>query len=119
MLLITDEISIVNFKQYQHMNQNMCIGKGTCYDNWGDICVLAAGDLYQVAPVGQSPIYMSPHTAHTLDDFAQMDGKTWNYMNLQKFWGKKMYILHKVSIKSNKQYQRKDQRKIECYKDVN
>ena len=30
-----------------------------------------------------------------------------------------MYILHKISIKSDWQYQKKDQRKIECYKDVN
>ena len=30
---------------------------------------------------------------------------------------RKMYILHKVSIKSNKQYQKRVQRKIECYKD--
>ena len=36
----------------------------------GDICVFAVGDLYQLPPVGQSLIYISPHTAHTLDDFA-------------------------------------------------
>ena len=70
MLSITDEISMVSFKQYQQMNEIMCIVKGTCNGNWGDICVLAAGDLYQLPPGGQSPIYISPHTAHTLDDFA-------------------------------------------------
>ena len=47
----------------------MCIVKGTCDGNWGDICVLAVGDLCQLPPVGQSPIYLSPHTAHTLGDF--------------------------------------------------
>ena len=70
MLSITDEISMVSFKQYQQMNETMSIVKGTCDGNWGDICVLAVGDLYQLSPVGQSPIYISPHTAHTLDDFA-------------------------------------------------
>ena len=70
MLSITDEISMVSFKQYQQMNENMCIVKGTCNGNWSDICVLAVGDLYQLTPVGQSPIYISSHPAHTLDDFA-------------------------------------------------
>ena len=70
MLSITDEISMVSFKQYQQMNETMSIVKGTCNSNWGDICVLAVGDLYQLPPLGQCPIYISPHTAHTLDDFA-------------------------------------------------
>ena len=70
MLSITDEISMVSFKQYQQMNETMCIVKGTYDGNWGDICVLAVGDLYQLPPVDQSSIYISPHTAHTLDDFA-------------------------------------------------
>ena len=69
-LSITDEISMVSFKQYQQMNETMSIVKGTCDSNWGDICVLAVGDLYQLPPVGQCPIYISPHTVHTLDDFA-------------------------------------------------
>ena len=52
------------------MNETMCIVKETCNGNWGDICVLAVGDLYPLPPVGQSPIYISTHTVHTLDDFA-------------------------------------------------
>ena len=58
---ITDEISMVSFKQYPQMKETMSIVKGTCDGNWGDMCILA---------VGQPPIYISPHTAHTLDDFA-------------------------------------------------
>ena len=46
MLSITDEISMVGFKQFQSMNQIMCMLKGTTDGNWGDICVLAVGDLY-------------------------------------------------------------------------
>ena len=70
MLSITDKISIVGFKQFQPMNQMMCALKGTTDGNWGDICVLAVGDLYQLPPVGQCPIYMSPQIVHTLNDIA-------------------------------------------------
>ena len=51
---------MVGFKQFQSMNQTMCTLKGTAHGNWGDICVLAVGNLYQLPHVGQCPIYMSP-----------------------------------------------------------
>ena len=60
MMSITDEISMVGFKQFLSMNQTMCTLKDTTDGNAGDICVLAVGDLYQLPPVGQCPIYMSP-----------------------------------------------------------
>ena len=56
MMSITDEISIVGFTQFQSMNQTMCTLKGTNDGNWGDICVLAVGDLYQLPPVSQCPM---------------------------------------------------------------
>ena len=56
MLPITNEISMVGFKQFQSMNQTMCALEGTADGNWGDIYVLAVGDLYQLPPVGQCPI---------------------------------------------------------------
>ena len=46
MLSVTDEISMVAFKQFQSMKQTMCTLKGKTDGNWGDICVLAVGDLY-------------------------------------------------------------------------
>ena len=52
------------------MNQMMCALKGTADNNWGDICVHTVGDLYQLLPVGQCPIYMSPQSVHTLNDIA-------------------------------------------------
>ena len=61
---------MVGFKQFQSMNQTMCTLKGTTNGNWGDICILAEGDLYQLPPVGQCPIYMSPQIVHTLNDTA-------------------------------------------------
>ena len=72
-LSITDEISMVGFKEFQSMNQTMCTLKGTTDGNWGDICVLAVlavGNLYQLPPVGQCPIYQSPQIVHTLNDTA-------------------------------------------------
>ena len=66
MLSITDEISMVGIKQFQSMNQTMCTLKGTTDGNWGDMCVLAVGDLYQLPPVGQYPIYTCPHRLCTL-----------------------------------------------------
>ena len=70
MLSITDEISMVGFKQFQSMNQTICTLKGTTNGNLGDICVLVVGNLYQLPPVGQCPIYMSPQIVHMLNDIA-------------------------------------------------
>ena len=81
MLLITDEISMVGFKQFQSMNQTMYALKGTTDSNWGDICVLAVGELYQLPPVGQCPIYMSPQTVHTLNNTAP---NGWEKMQLHE-----------------------------------
>ena len=81
MLSITDKISMVGFKQFQSMNQTMCTLKGTTDGNWGDICVLAVGDLYQLPPVGHCPIYMSPQTMHSLNDTAP---NGWEKMQLHE-----------------------------------
>ena len=81
MLSITDEISMVGFKQFQSINQMMCTLKGTADGNWRDICVLAVGNLYQLPPVGQCPIYMSPQIVHTLNDIA-LNG--WEKMKLHE-----------------------------------
>ena len=63
------------------MNQAMCTIKGTSDGNWGDICVLAVGDLYQLPPVGQCPIYMSPQIVHMLNDTAP---NGWEKMQLHE-----------------------------------
>ena len=70
MLSIAGERSMVGFKQFQSMNQIMYTLKGTTDGNWGDICVLAADDLYQLPPVSQCPIYMSPQPVNTLINIA-------------------------------------------------
>ena len=80
-LSITDEISMVGFRQFQSVNQIMSALKGTTDGNWGDTCVLAVGDLYQLPPVGQCLIYMSPQTVHTLNDIAP---NGWEKMQLHE-----------------------------------
>ena len=47
----------------------------------GDICVLTVGDLYQLLPVGQCPLYMSPQIVHTLNDIAP---NGWEKMQLHE-----------------------------------
>ena len=70
MLSITDTISMVGFKQFQSMNQMMCGLKGTTDGNWGNVCILAVGDLYQLPLFGLCPIYMPTQTVHALNDIA-------------------------------------------------
>ena len=55
--------------------------KGTSDGNWGDICVLAVGDLYQLPPVGQCPTYMSPQNVHSLNNIAP---NGWEKMQLHE-----------------------------------
>ena len=81
MLSITDEISMVNFKQFLSMNQMMWALKGTTDGILGDICVLAVGDLYELPPVGQCPIYISPQNVHSLNDIAP---NGWEKMQLHE-----------------------------------
>ena len=64
---ITDEISMVGFKQFQSMNQTMHTLKGTTDDNWGDICVLEVGDLYQLPSCWSMPnIYVPTKCTHSV-----------------------------------------------------
>ena len=62
MLSLTDEISMVGFKKFQQMNEMMCHVKGTSKGDWGGICVIAMGDLYQLPPIGECPTYTTPKT---------------------------------------------------------
>ena len=80
-LFVNDEVSMVGYKKFQTMNQTMCTIKGTTDADWGNICVLAVGDLYQLPPVGQCPIYMPPNTINTLNDFTP---NGWETMKLHE-----------------------------------
>ena len=81
MLSVSDETSMVRFTPFQQMNETICQIKGTSDGNWGNICVLAVGDLYQLSPVTQCPVYIQPHNINTLSDFASNE---WGKMQLHK-----------------------------------
>ena len=119
MLSITDEISMVGFKQFQSMDQTMCTLEGTTDGNWGDICVLAVGDLYQLPPFGQCLIYMSPQIVHILNDIAP---NRWKKMQLheltQSMRQNDMKFLNCLS-KYAQLYNLRAQKKIECFKVMN
>ena len=81
MMSITDEISMVGFKQFQSMNQTMCTLKGTTDGNWGDICVLAVG-VYISCNLLVSAQYTCPHRLCALSMILfLMDGRRCSYMN--------------------------------------
>ena len=66
MFSITDEISMVGFKQFQSMNQTMCILKGTTDSNRGDICILAIGYFISTASCWSVPnIHVPTNCAHS------------------------------------------------------
>ena len=70
MLLVVDEISMVGFEFFQRMNQVVTSIKGLTGENWGNICVLTVGDLFQLPPVASAPIYMPPRNVKSLNDLA-------------------------------------------------
>ena len=72
---------MVGFTPFQQMKETRCQIKGTSDGNWGNICVLAVGDLYQLPPVAQCPVYMQPHNINTLNNFAS---NGWEKMQLHE-----------------------------------
>ena len=72
---------MVGFPPFQQMNEIICQIKGTSDGNWGNICVLAVGDLYQLPSVAQCSVYMQPHNINTLNDFAS---NGWQKMQLHE-----------------------------------
>ena len=91
-LLITDEISMVGFEKLLDMNTTMCNIKGTHDAEWGNICVLAVGDLYQLPPASQSPIYRQPEVIHTLNDFVPNGWETMKLHATKYSW--RNYNIH-------------------------
>ena len=56
MLSVTDEISMVGFKQFQHMNQTVCDIKCTTNANWGEYVSLQLETSINFLQLG-NPLY--------------------------------------------------------------
>ena len=69
MLCVMDEISMVGSSRFNQICYTLKKTKQNSED-WGGICILAAGDFYQLPPVGQSPVYMHPHKILSPTDMA-------------------------------------------------
>ena len=70
MLLVTDEVSMIGFDFFQRMNEVVTSVKGLTGGDWGNICVLTVGDLFQLPPVASAPVYSMPHRVNSLNDLA-------------------------------------------------
>ena len=70
-LCMVDEKSMVGSPSLQNINRRICKMWG-CDKEWGVICMLAVGDLYQLPSVGPPPVYMHQSNVKGLDDLAPL-----------------------------------------------
>jgi len=58
-VMVMDEISMVGSDMLLNIHKRLCEIKGSTDDNilFGNVCILAVGDLYQLPPVLQSHVY--------------------------------------------------------------
>ena len=80
-LVIIDEVSMIGSDMLLNIHKRLEEIKGQSDDSslFGNVCVLAVGDLYQLPPVRQSPIY-SP-VRDPVERLMVPYGKHLNYMN--------------------------------------
>ena len=81
-LCITDEISMVSRDMFQRMNQVLCKVKGSRSSDWGNVCILAVGDLCQLEPVAQLPVYRLPKKPYRMNQFACLDWEDFQFHEL-------------------------------------
>ena len=56
-LCVVDEISMVGSPSFQNINRRISKTWG-CNKEWGGICMLTVGNMYQLLSVRQPPVYM-------------------------------------------------------------
>ena len=70
-LCVIDEVSMVGLSTFNHVCSTLKRIKQS-NDDWGGISILAVGDLYQLPPVGQCPIYKKPCVIQKPGDLAPL-----------------------------------------------
>ena len=73
-LLVIDEVSMVGADLLYHIHRRLedITGKSGPDTRFGDVSILAVGDLYQLQPVGQNHIFSLPS-----DHYAKLHGSLW------------------------------------------
>ena len=73
-LLVIDEVSMVGADLLYHIHRRLedITGKTGSDSRFGDVSILAVGDLYQLQPVGQNHIFSLPS-----DIYARLHGSLW------------------------------------------
>ena len=73
-LLIIDEVSMVGADLLYHVHKRLqdITGRSDPDSRFGDISILAVGDLYQLQPVGQNHVFGLPS-----DSYARLHGSLW------------------------------------------
>ena len=70
-LCVIDEISMVGTSTFNRICQALKKIKQSTND-WGGVSILAVGDFYQLPPVGQCPVFMSPNKICMPGDMAPL-----------------------------------------------
>ena len=74
-LSLTDEISMVGYQKFQQINQTICTIIGTHDENWGNICVLVVGDLFNFLLLPNLPSTCLHKQSEHLMTLHQMAGR--------------------------------------------
>ena len=89
LLSITDEISMVSKTLFQKMNLVLTKIKGASGNNWANTSILAVGDLFQLKPVSQLPVYKPVQHPKKLADFAPLDWYNFQFYELTQIMRQK------------------------------
>ena len=69
-LCVIDEISMFGLSTLRKISSTLSRIKGRWDIDWGGVCVLVVGDLYQLPPVGEQPVYSQKSNVRSPADMA-------------------------------------------------
>ena len=118
-MCVIDEVSMVGPSMCQHVCKTLVKIKGSPDTDWDGICILAVGDLYQLPPVCQQPVYVRKKNIRTPTDLAPLPWDDFMFHKLTQVMRQKDVEFAEVL---NSIWQRQGKRthvKILCYSHVN
>ena len=90
-MCVIDKVSMVGSPKFQHVSSTPSRIKGRPDTDWG-IYLLAVGDLCQLPPVGQQPVYACPKNIKTPSDLAPLPWDEFYFHGLTQ-------IMHQKNVK--------------------